>query len=209
MSTIPTPAWEWRTQTHPNRSLIAASILRAGSAISFAQVLEGWSDSPAFRAFWVRCLKRVPLEAYNWELPPLNSAALDRAFECVFVENRELAQAQPDRKAFAEHFAAARMSAAAVFENPGRDAVLIAPCPRGESGAYTHLGSFVRHAPVEQVEHIWRELALTLHKRIDQTPLWLSTAGMGVSWLHLRIDTRPKYYRHQPYTSARFWPDRF
>ncbi|MGI9175867.1 MAG: DUF6940 family protein [Rhodothermales bacterium] len=24
--------------------------------------------------------------------------------------------------------------------------------------------------------------------------MWLSTAGGGVSWLHVRLDSRPKYY---------------
>jgi len=30
-------------------------------------------------------------------------------------------------------------------------------------------------------------------------PPWVSTAGMGVPWLHARLDTRPKYFRHAPY----------
>jgi len=30
----------------------------------------------------------------------------------------------------------------------------------------------------------------------------LSTAGMGVYWLHVRLDTRPKYYQHTPYRDA-------
>jgi len=33
-------------------------------------------------------------------------------------------------------------------------------------------------------------------------PPWVSTAGMGVPWLHVRLDTRPKYYRHAPYRSV-------
>ena len=34
---------------------------------------------------------------------------------------------------------------------------------------------------------------------LDVMGLWLSTAGLGVYWLHLRLDTRPKYYSFQPY----------
>lgn len=206
---VPTPQWQWRTQVHPDRGLIAAAILRAGSPISFQQLLARWADSAEFRAFWVRCLRRVPFEAYCWELPPLTSMALARDFECVFVEDRELAQTWADRKAFADPFARAAPAEFAVFDNLGGDATLIAPCPRGESNAYTHLARFVRHAPAEQVEGIWRELAQLLMGRIGEPPLWLSTAGMGVSWLHLRIDSAPKYYRHQPYASERFWRDGF
>jgi hypothetical protein len=34
-------------------------------------------------------------------------------------------------------------------------------------------------------------------------PVWLSTNGDGVSWLHVRIDERPKYYTHGPYRTFR------
>ncbi|MGQ0622001.1 MAG: DUF6940 family protein [Panacagrimonas sp.] len=206
-SPVPGAAWQWRTQVHPNRGLIAASILRAGSPVSFQQVLARWTDSAEFRAFWVRCLRRVPFEACCWELPPLTSAVLSRDFECVFVEDRELAQTWTDRKAFAGPFAQAAPSDFAVFDNLGGDASLIAPCPRGEANAYTHLARFVRHAPVDQVEGIWQALAQVAAGRIGEAPLWLSTAGRGVSWLHLRLDSTPKYYRHQPYATARFWPE--
>ena len=35
--------------------------------------------------------------------------------------------------------------------------------------------------------------------RIGPLPVWLSTAGGGVDWLHMRLDERPKYYRHLPW----------
>ena len=31
------------------------------------------------------------------------------------------------------------------------------------------------------------------------SPRWLSTSGLGISYLHVRIDKRPKYYSHQEY----------
>ncbi len=37
---------------------------------------------------------------------------------------------------------------------------------------------------------------------IGHTPLWLSTAGGGVAWLHVRLDSRPKYYGYSPYKTA-------
>ena len=38
-----------------------------------------------------------------------------------------------------------------------------------------------------------------LPKRGD-APTWVSTAGGGVAWLHVRLDSAPKYYTHRPYT---------
>jgi hypothetical protein len=29
--------------------------------------------------------------------------------------------------------------------------------------------------------------------------VWLSTAGAGVPWLHVRLDDAPKYYGHAAY----------
>jgi hypothetical protein len=51
----------------------------------------------------------------------------------------------------------------------------------------------------DQVRALWRATAETLLDRISDTPTWLSTAGLGVIWLHLRLDSRPKYYSHRPY----------
>ncbi len=41
-----------------------------------------------------------------------------------------------------------------------------------------------------------------MHARVGDRPTWLSTAGHGVAWLHVRLDTRPKYYRYTPYVSC-------
>ena len=35
--------------------------------------------------------------------------------------------------------------------------------------------------------------------RLSDRPLWLSTSGAGVAWLHVRLDDRPKYIQHAPY----------
>ena len=41
-------------------------------------------------------------------------------------------------------------------------------------------------------------------RRLGTAPVWLSTAGAGVSWLHVRLGDRPKYYGHAPYRQAIF-----
>jgi len=86
-----------------------------------------------------------------------------------------------------------------VFPNLGGDAVLIAPCPRGHVDAYPHLAAFLRQGEKDQIRKLWQVAAETLLDRLSDTPVWLSTAGIGVAWLHLRLDTRPKYYRYRPY----------
>jgi len=36
-----------------------------------------------------------------------------------------------------------------------------------------------------------------LEKNVD-TPRWLNTHGLGVHYLHVRIDEKPKYYSDYP-----------
>jgi hypothetical protein len=48
-------------------------------------------------------------------------------------------------------------------------------------------------------------VAETMTEQLDlKEPLWLSTAGQGVFWLHVRLDRYPKYYNHAPYRHAAY-----
>lgn len=35
--------------------------------------------------------------------------------------------------------------------------------------------------------------------------LWCSTSGLGVYWLHIRLDQYPKYYTYRPYKQVKEW----
>jgi hypothetical protein len=87
-----------------------------------------------------------------------------------------------------------------VFPNLGGDATLIAPMPVAANVAYPHLAAFLRRAPARQIRSLWRYTARTVFENVTSAPRWLSTAGLGVAWVHVRLDTHPKYYRHAPYT---------
>jgi hypothetical protein len=87
------------------------------------------------------------------------------------------------------------------FPNLGGDAVLVAPCPGGSPQAYPHLAAFVRAAPMYQQHALWRRVGEAVDAWIGATsdPVWVSTAGQGVFWLHVRLDSRPKYYNYELY----------
>jgi protoheme ferro-lyase len=52
-----------------------------------------------------------------------------------------------------------------------------------------------------EVHEIWRLVAEAVEARLGSAPMWLSTAGLGVHWLHVRLDSRPKYDRHRVYAN--------
>ena len=171
--------------------------------VSYFEILEHWRSDHAFLAFFIDLLADAPYRAYLWETPPITKANAMRPFEFVFVDSPTLAGRSPDPITFASYFEDADVSAeAVVFANIGSDAVLVAPCPKGPSSAYTHLAAFARAAPAEQQHAFWRTIGSTVANDLSDRPLWLSTNGLGVSWLHVRLDTRPKYYNFRPFAKA-------
>ncbi|GAB5525323.1 MAG: hypothetical protein Roseis2KO_31950 [Roseivirga sp.] len=155
------------------------------------------STSEDFIMFFNDLLKASSFNGYFWEVKPVNEQSLDQAFEFVLVESTRIAQKKPDPRPFMEHLDKAVQAAA--FPNLGRNAQLIAPAISGSPKEYTHIAGFVRHAPEVQILTFWQLVGQEFGKSIGPENRWLSTAGFGVNWLHVRIDTRPKYYRYQPY----------
>ena len=64
---------------------------------------------------------------------------------------------------------------------------------------YPHLAVFLRKADRQQQRSLWQKTAQEMLRHIGDRPTWLSTAGGGVAWLHIRLDSRPKYYSFAPY----------
>ena len=109
-----------------------------------------------------------------------------------------------DSHAFAEYLNACE-GIGCVFTNLGGDATLIAPKKMNKSTAemYGHVAAFIRRAPQYQIVGMWRLVAQFFVKRLNEKnnpkPVWLSTAGTGIAWLHFRFDLRPKYYQYRPF----------
>lgn len=168
--------------------------------LTFADVIRLLAGDPTFRAFLAQTLADLRLQAFFWEAPPVTDQTLNRPFECVAVNGPPLTRLRPDPAPFSDQFNAHRGTPAIAFPNLGGDALLVAPTPSAELPCYTHLASFLRTAPAGQINAFWQLVGLSMRKRVSRAPLWWSTAGLGVSWLHFRLDSRPKYYRHAPYT---------
>ena len=179
------------------------TVLHDGQPISYADTIGRWQDDAAFREHCSALIAGAPYRAALWETPPITQDSAGRAFEFVLVDCPPLTAMTPDPDAFAAHFEAAGPGASvAVFPNLGHDALLVAPCPRGPHQTYAHLAAFLRSAPDEQRHTFWQALGAAVADRLSDRPLWLSTNGLGVPWLHARLDSRPKYYSHAPYRES-------
>jgi hypothetical protein len=161
--------------------------------------MSAWREDEAFGAWFNQALADAPFAAFRWETPSLVTKNLQRPFEYVLIDSPGLAK-RPDRESFAAQFREADAGQTVVsFANLGRNAVLVAPCPVGPDDAYAHLGDFVRFAPEVQRSELWQRVGEALAARVSDKPVWLSAAGAGVAWLHVRLDDQPKYYQHDPY----------
>jgi hypothetical protein len=193
----------WTSEVRPLDHRTIKVRLMEDSPLTFADVIGLLEKDAEFRSFFTRSIRQAGYDCYFWEVPPVTSATVDQPFEFVVVKGASLELLRPDPKPFAEHFAAHPNENVIAFPNLGGDALLVIPGPVAfDVGCYTHLGRFLREAPSSQIDAFWQTVGGSMKRRISPSPVWLSTAGMGVSWLHLRLDSRPKYYRHKPYTAS-------
>jgi hypothetical protein len=173
------------------------TICEQQQVLSFAEVITQWQKEAAFRNFFISLLAEAPYQAFFWETPPVTSQTLYHPFEFVLIDSPALANVEAEAHYFAEHFKEG--TDVVTFPNLGKDALLVVPCPVARLSAYPHLAAFVRHAPPPQIHALWQAVGNAMEQLLGSSPLWLSTSGLGVYWLHVRLDARPKYYQYQPY----------
>jgi hypothetical protein len=190
--------WTIRSEAVQPGSLDRYAVDLNGLPASYADVLRGWREDADFRSLFGRTLAECQFQAFRWETPPVTTSTASRPFEFVLLNSPGLAP-YPDSGAFLEHFGGDAGDGVVVFPNLGRDAILVVPCRLADESAYGHLAAFVRGAPKVQQQALWQAIGKAMMERVGHRPVWLSTAGAGVSWLHVRLDDRPKYYGHGPY----------
>lgn len=216
MSTVPIPIaqspqkrWMAYGQHLNHGTTQKVSICLENEPLTWHQVIECWQQETDFRTFTTQILKDSAYNAFFWETPPLTPNRLHHPWEFVLVDAPLLSKVAPNPKPFAAYLQK-NNTPVVVFPNLGGDAMLIAPRAWGALPTYTHLANFVRQAPTEQIDALWQVLGETLQTILDNTlksrtsPLWVSTSGLGVYWLHIRLDDYPKYYTHSAYRSVAY-----
>lgn len=196
-----------RTKLEPNQ-VFKVQIMQAisdknSTILQWGEVIKLWQQNQEFRELFTTTLAKISYPAFFWEMPPISHNTLQKTFEFVAVNSPQLANVQPEPDAFVEHIGhSINTNSVKVFPSLGGDALLIAPCQNTAREHYIHLAKFVRCAPKQQIDNFWKEIGYTLEQTLQARnphPLWVSTSGLGVYWLHVRIDSFPKYYQHAPY----------
>ncbi len=191
----------WRAQldTH-DKDVYKVRLFENSDPLRFEDVIYNWHDNHEFRNFYISILKESPFDAFFWEHPPLTESNLRQAYEFVLVNSPQLSSVNPDPKPFSRQFNSQADSQSVIrFENLSGDAELVVPRPITTESIYSHFAIFLRKAPQTQIHHLFVILADAVKNKFGHEPIWISTSGLGVYWLHIRLDKRPKYYTYQPY----------
>jgi hypothetical protein len=215
---------EGKSTTPKFQRFVAINTL-SGEAITVQDWARTITENGGLEAFSLtETVRSCGYGAVFFETPAVTASTIaTQPFEFVLVDAPRLyqaAQGPMDTKSFASHFTK-DSAAAAVFPNLSGDAVLIAPNPlRQEEDAdemkspssstspnapLIHLASFARDAPLAVVLETWSTAAKAYLDRVAQAkelPVWFSTSGLGINWLHFRLGDRPKYYSYAPYKKA-------
>lgn len=189
------------TQQKITPEIIKYKITANEQPLTYRSWITYLKTSIDFVDFFVDLLKASNHTAFFWEVKPVNIKAVSKDFEFVLVKSNSLPNIKADEFTFQKYFTEDQQ--VVNFSNLGGDAELIVPTPIGKPDDYAHLAVFLRNAPQDQIQKFWQTIAIEFESRINEKTVWLSTAGLGVSWLHVRIDSRPKYYRFQAYKQPR------
>lgn len=199
MDTTPTQDWQLQAQPGRHSAPLRLQLLHRGAPVDLAAAFDALAEDADCRTAFNAGLAAAPFAAFRWECSPLQQTLTpSTAFECMLIDAPELVR-PADSSAFADAFDRSHGALVTTFQNLGGDAQLVVPLPLGEDAAYPHLAAFVRSAPEEQRDAFWQQLGRCVQRGRHDAPLWVSTAGDGVPWLHVRLDQRPKYYRTQAY----------
>ncbi len=193
--------WSSRTEHLSGGRVIKFAIDDGSSLLTYSDVLALWQGDFDFRKFFGGLLIQSPFSAFRWETPPVTIATVDQPFEFVLIDSPHL-ECEPDPSAFAQHFSTAPPGGAVEFQNLGNDAILVVPCPDRSQSDFGHMATFLRNSSEPQRHTLWELVGTVMRRRLSTKPVWLSTAGGGVAWLHVRLDDRPKYYGYELYRNV-------
>ncbi len=171
-----------------------------GSELKNKDVINLWQTNDGFVEFYIEIFKKCGFNSYIWEASPVSTKTINQTFEFVLIKT-PISSTPPDLKTFQSYYnSEGPDNGIVVFPNLGKDATLVVPSPLRENANYCDLPNFFSEAPIAQQKSLWKVTGHELHRIISDKPTWISVAGGGVAWLHIRLDSQPKYYRYIDYT---------
>lgn len=180
---------------------IKYKIFNDGRQLTWREVL--YSENNKIIEILISILKSYP-RSFFWELPPVKPSLLDSSlFEMVLINN-DSNNDEADNFPFYKQIISSK-DTVNMFRNLSGDALLFIPAGkfvREKSTNYANIYTFLKTAENKEAIDFFSKLFLNLREFFEKTSdkyTWISTSGLGVNWLHVRIEHDPKYYKYKPY----------
>eukprot|EP00477_Mikrocytos_mackini_P002256 GAHX01002488.1.p1 GENE.GAHX01002488.1~~GAHX01002488.1.p1 ORF type:complete len:291 (+),score=45.59 GAHX01002488.1:50-922(+) len=143
--------------------------------------------------------KETKFDAYYFEVIKVQKSELNtKVFEFVLIKT-SIKNIQ-DAATFGTKIENSAL--AVVFDSTSSPPAKLV-CPHKGTESYNaHLAIYARNSSDEEFEYTWRLAFKTFFEDIDSAGnkvRYLSTHGQAVLWLHIRIESTPKYYHYNEY----------
>jgi len=186
-----------------NLNTVRFRLKKDGQYLSFEEVFQLLENNSVFIEFYKDQLIKINFPAFYWEHPAMKKEFSGKKYECILQRSRPLEHLPINESAFKDYIHLNEQ--ATDFMNLGKNARLVVPTKRSDKEIYNHMGKFIRFAEKEQIIEVFKRVGKSMLEEIESKKLiWLNTAGLGVIWLHIRLDTRPKYYKTVRYKDPDF-----
>lgn len=188
------------------KSISNKIILYQCPEISLFKGFELLKEKNKFKDYFINILRTFKkFKFYFIEFPPCSFKSPTVQFQFVLInaEHTELKEHIADFSDFQEYHTK-KNKIVLQFPSLSKDSLLSVPVPlpKTKEEIYTSIAPFMRLGNVEQIHEIWTKVSEKLIDSIKadkKKQFWVSTSGLAVPWLHVRIDLKPKYYNYEPF----------
>lgn len=144
-------------------------------------------------------IKAPKNDVYFRTLHPVSHGMIQAGPWGLYRSNSPLAT-KPDFSAFKD-------KQCTTFYNKSGDTLLVIP-RKSSQHRYSNLYQFAKNAPLKTWSNFFKKVDAAISKYRKKTGLdpYVSTHGHGVSWLHVRISAKPKYYTKAKLLVKHYFP---
>ena len=118
---------------------------------------------------------------------------IDADYSIIEAIDKNLPEEQ-NFKAFELYINKSKSKYVTSFLNLNKDTLLVIPIPKKNKN-YATLKDFCDNSSITQKKYFWKKVSKLVKKFMkNQKYVWISTHGLGVPYMHIRISNKPKYY---------------
>jgi hypothetical protein len=130
-------------------------------------------------------------EPFMWRTSPLDNSGTS-VFKEEFTKSNVLPK-EEDCEKFNEYFS--QPGNIVVFTGHSGTRLVVPKPVAGKN--YSHIKNFIDNAPHEIQVELWKTVARVAKEEANKHgKVWISTHGLGVPCLHVRINSHPQYYEN-------------